>query len=47
MLYLLHTIHWMIQDFKEFNLFGKRTFAKAIIRPPFKFAAEMPNEACF
>ncbi len=37
----------MIQDVKQFDLFGHVTFAKAIVKPPFRFMAEMPNEACF
>lgn len=37
----------MIQDFKQFDLFGHVVFAKAIVKPPFRFTAEMPNDACF
>lgn len=37
----------MIKAYQQFDLFGKRTFEKAIIEPPFRLNAEMPNEACF
>lgn len=37
----------MIKDFKEFELFGKMTFVKAAIEPPFRVTAKMANEACF
>ena len=37
----------MIKEFQQFALFGKTTFVKAIIEPPFRMVAEMNNEACF
>ena len=37
----------MFQEFKELQLFGKRTFVKAKLKPPFRLVADMPSEACF
>ena len=37
----------MIKDFQQFDLYGKQTFVKAVIKPPFKLIAKMHNEACF
>lgn len=37
----------MIIDYKRIDLFGKMLFEKAVIRPPFKKANPMPDEACF
>lgn len=37
----------MIKDYKQFALFGKMTFIKAAIEPPFRVTAHMANEACF
>jgi len=37
----------MIKDYRQLDLFGKKAFEKAIMEPPFRFSAEMPNEACF
>ncbi|MFT7588234.1 MAG: hypothetical protein ACI959_000441 [Limisphaerales bacterium] len=36
----------MIKEFRQFELFGHRTFVKATIAPPFRMVAEMENEAC-
>lgn len=38
---------YMIKSYQQFDLFGKKTFEKAVIEPPFRFSAEMSNEACF
>jgi len=40
-------IFTMIKDYRQLDLFGKKAFEKAIMEPPFRFSAEMPNEACF
>lgn len=37
----------MIKDIRQFDLYGKQTFTKAIVKPPFRFTASMKNEACF
>ena len=37
----------MIKAYQQFDLWGKKIFEKAIIEPPFRIAARMPNEACF
>lgn len=37
----------MIKDVRQFDLYGKQTFVKAVVKPPFRFIAEMQNEACF
>lgn len=37
----------MIKNFQQFDLYGKQTFVKAVIEPPFKLIAKMQNEACF
>lgn len=37
----------MIQDHKQFDLFGRKIFEKAVVRPPFRFFYAMPDEACF
>lgn len=37
----------MITKHQQFDLFGKKTFEKAEAKPPFRFAYQMPNEACF
>lgn len=37
----------MIKHYQKLDLFGKKTFEKAVIKPPFRILAEMPNEACF
>ncbi len=37
----------MIQQHLQFELQGKKTFEKAIVKPPFRFATELPDEACF
>lgn len=37
----------MILDYKKYDLFDKMLFERAIIKPPFKKANPMPNEACF
>lgn len=37
----------MILEHKTYDLFGKMTFEKIMLTPPFKKANLMPNEACF
>ncbi|WP_350287351.1 AraC family transcriptional regulator [uncultured Croceitalea sp.] len=37
----------MILDHKALELFGKQLFETVILKPPFKKANPMPNEACF
>ncbi len=37
----------MIKSHQKFDLFDKKVFEKAVIEPPFRMMAEMPNEACF
>jgi len=37
----------MILEHKTYDLFGKMTFEKIMLTPPFKKANQMPNEACF
>ncbi|MCG8326594.1 MAG: AraC family transcriptional regulator [Chitinophagales bacterium] len=37
----------MIKGYQQFDLWGKKIFEKAIIEPPFRLSAQMPNEACF
>ena len=37
----------MIQDHRQFDLFGKKVFEKAVVSPPFRFFYGMPDEACF
>lgn len=37
----------MIKAYQQFELFGKKIIEKAVIEPPFRIMAEMPNEACF
>lgn len=37
----------MIKAYQQFELLGKKTFEKAVVKPPFRLIAEMPNEACF
>ncbi len=37
----------MIKAYQQFDLYGRKIFEKAIIEPPFRIMAEMPNEACF
>ena len=37
----------MIKAHQQFELFGKKTFEKAIMEPPFRIFAQMPDEACF
>ncbi|MFK7920578.1 MAG: helix-turn-helix transcriptional regulator [Bacteroidia bacterium] len=37
----------MIQAHQQFDLLGKKIFEKAVLQPPFRIPAEMPNEACF
>ena len=37
----------MILEHKTYDLFGKMTFEKIILTPPFKKLNFMPNEACF
>ena len=37
----------MIKEYHQLELWGKKTFEKAIIKPPFKIMAKMPDEACF
>ncbi len=37
----------MIKDYKQFDLFGKKIFEKAVVSPPFRFFYGMPDEACF
>ena len=37
----------MITEFQRFDLFGKTTFVKAKIKPPYRLVADMNDEACF
>ena len=37
----------MVKSHQLFELYEKRVFEKAVVEGPFRFAAEMPNEACF
>ena len=37
----------MITKHQQFDLFGKKTFEKAVAKPPYRFIYQMPNEACF
>lgn len=37
----------MIKDIRQFDLYGKQTFVKAVVEPPFRFPALMQDEACF
>ena len=37
----------MIKGHQQFDLFNKKVFEKAVIEPPFRIMADMPNEACF
>ena len=37
----------MITDLQQFELFGKSTFVKAEVKPPYRFVYEMPESACF
>lgn len=37
----------MIKAHQQFELLGKRVIEKAVLEPPFRMIAEMPNEACF
>ena len=37
----------MINQHQQFNLFDKRIFERAVITPPMRLPAHMPNEACF
>lgn len=37
----------MIKEHLQLELFNKRVFEKAVLKPPFRIAADMPNEACF
>jgi len=37
----------MILEHKTLELFGKRLFEKAIVKPPLKLPTPMENEACF
>lgn len=37
----------MILEHKRYELFGKLTFEKLVIEPPFRKLNTMPNEACF
>ncbi len=37
----------MIRQHQVFNLYEKSVFEKAVIEPPFRIMAQMPNEACF
>ncbi len=37
----------MIKHYQQLDLFGKKTFEKAVMKPPFRIMTEMPNEACF
>ena len=37
----------MLQQHLQFDFQGKKTFEKAIVKPPFRFSAELPDEACF
>lgn len=37
----------MIKEHLQLQLFNKGVFEKAILKPPFRLTAEMPDEACF
>lgn len=37
----------MIKEHHQFELWGKKVFEKAVIEPPFRVIAPMPNEACY
>lgn len=37
----------MIKVHQQFDLLGKKILEKVILKPPFRFIARMPNEACF
>jgi AraC-like DNA-binding protein len=37
----------MIQDYQQFELNGKLTFVKAVLKPPFRMFINMEDEACF
>lgn len=37
----------MVKSYHQFDLFDKKVFERAIVEPPFRFAAQFPNEACF
>ncbi|MEM1321496.1 MAG: AraC family transcriptional regulator [Bacteroidota bacterium] len=37
----------MIKTHQHFELLGKKIFERAVIEPPLRMTAEMPNEACF
>ena len=37
----------MILAHQQFQLDGKHVFVKAVLKPPFRLIAPMPNEACF
>ncbi|MEL6989166.1 MAG: hypothetical protein AAGK97_15245, partial [Bacteroidota bacterium] len=37
----------MIQQHQHLDLYGKPTFVRACIKPPFRLNAEMHGEACF
>lgn len=37
----------MIKDFRQLPLFGKPTFERAVLEPPFRVVGHFPDEACF
>ncbi len=37
----------MITEYQQIDWCGKKIFEKAVLQPPFRFFAKMPNEACF
>ncbi|MBO6515856.1 MAG: helix-turn-helix transcriptional regulator [Bacteroidia bacterium] len=37
----------MVTDIKTFDFQGKAIFVKATFKPPFRFVAQMPDDACF
>lgn len=37
----------MIVHHQNFEILGKPIFEKAVLKPPFRLIADMPNEACF
>lgn len=37
----------MIKEHEQLNIFNKRIFERAVLKPPFRLAADMPDEACF
>lgn len=46
--FLRTLIFWiMIKEYQQFDLFERKIFERAIIEPPFRIMAEMPDEACF